>query len=356
MMQHARSLFAMTIVVALAQLAVGTLGVFAGAANDAGPSPAVKAMLADYEKRIAALEARLHRIERAVPDVDKRVDQIEKSAPAIDKRLDKLEKGESGATGQLGKFDKSVRALENRLAKLEKGLPVLENRVVKLEKNGPAIEARLGKVEKQLPTQAKEIATLRKDLTATNDRVGKLEAGLPEFTKRVAALNNQLPGIEKRFAGLEQLLPVGSVTLWWGPLGKIPQGWEICDGQRPATPGATLAGNKPDLLNRFVKGPAAGATATSALHRGGSDALTLTVAQLPSHTHTYDDVFVSDFSGNAEKEVKMVDVPYGYGVRERLDLDNKGWVRAGVTAATGGGKPFDNRPAFQEMFFIIRVK
>ena len=72
--------------------------------------------------------------------------------------------------------------------------------------------------------------------------------------------------------------PAGIITLWSGSSASIPGGWMLCDGTAPA----------PDLRDRFV----VGATSTYAVDATGgsttSGAHTLTTAEMPSHTHQYD--------------------------------------------------------------------
>lgn len=78
-----------------------------------------------------------------------------------------------------------------------------------------------------------------------------------------AAIASALPGA----------LPVGLITLWFGSIVSIPTGWTLCDG--------TLG--TPDLRDRFI----VGAGSTYAVNAtGGANTITLTTAQLPSHTHT----------------------------------------------------------------------
>jgi microcystin-dependent protein len=68
-------------------------------------------------------------------------------------------------------------------------------------------------------------------------------------------------------------VPSGVITLWSGSTASIPSGWVICDGTN----------NTPDLRDRFVVG-AGSSYAVDAT--GGSSSVTLSTAQMPSHTHT----------------------------------------------------------------------
>jgi microcystin-dependent protein len=62
--------------------------------------------------------------------------------------------------------------------------------------------------------------------------------------------------------------------IWKGAANQIPSGWVLCDGNN----------NTPDLRSRFVVGASAsGGYSVGA--QGGSDSVTLSTSQLPSHTH-----------------------------------------------------------------------
>lgn len=167
------------------------------------------------------------------------------------------------------------------------------------------------------------------------------------------------PALRKPQEGRYLDIPIGGVILWWGAKEDIPPGFELCDGQNPTTDGAALKGKKPDLRDRFVKGPQPDDGKTADLGTGGADRLDL------SHTHG---------SSNLTAQIGTHDQPFllSYKARGRGFKDAT-WELRGDSArrATGGpnsataiagetdpalNKAVDNRPAFQEMFFIIRVK
>lgn len=68
-------------------------------------------------------------------------------------------------------------------------------------------------------------------------------------------------------------LPSGAIAMWSGSVATVPEGWVLCDGENGA----------PDLRDRFVMGVAAGQDPGAT---GGGNSLTLTIGQMPAHTHT----------------------------------------------------------------------
>lgn len=68
--------------------------------------------------------------------------------------------------------------------------------------------------------------------------------------------------------------PIGGIIMWSGATSSIPSGWKLCDGTSPT----------PDLRGRFVVGASAGGGYAVA-DTGGSDQVTLTEAQLATHSH-----------------------------------------------------------------------
>jgi len=68
--------------------------------------------------------------------------------------------------------------------------------------------------------------------------------------------------------------PAGGIIIWSGSTAAIPSGWALCNG----------ASGTPDLRGRMIIG-AGGAYSVGAT--GGSASVTLSEANLPSHTHTF---------------------------------------------------------------------
>lgn len=68
-------------------------------------------------------------------------------------------------------------------------------------------------------------------------------------------------------------LPAGVITMWSGSIASIPAGWALCNG----------ASGTPDLRDRFVVGAG---TSYAPGNTGGANTVTLTEAQIPSHSHT----------------------------------------------------------------------
>tara|TARA_A100001234_G_scaffold221042_1_gene235598 strand:+ start:662 stop:1489 length:828 start_codon:yes stop_codon:yes gene_type:complete len=66
--------------------------------------------------------------------------------------------------------------------------------------------------------------------------------------------------------------PIGGIILWNGAIGSIPSNFRLCDGQN----------GTPDLRDRFIVGAGAGYAPGDT---GGSSQVTLTEAQLATHSH-----------------------------------------------------------------------
>jgi len=119
-------------------------------------------------------------------------------------------------------------------------------------------------------------------------------------------------------------IPAGAIIMWSGTIAAIPSGWQLCDGTN----------GSPDLRARFVRGAPAGQNPGGT---GGEDFHNLTIAEMPAHKHT-------------------TSVTYcGAGIGQLGMLPRKECPTDVETSSSGGGQPFDNRPAYYEVAFIYKL-
>ena len=157
----------------------------------------------------------------------------------------------------------------------------------------------------------------------------------------------------------------GMIMLWSGnTLSSIPDGWALCDGTSYTIDGETFW--TPDLRDRFVVGARADNGTQDDVHyntgeRGGSATITLTEDNMPAHTHTlsgqgqhsHDLIFKSTSAGATGKYV-------GIGVKldsavPLMSTTEYGGGHSHNVGNTGGGQPFDNRPPYYALAYIMKL-
>jgi len=117
-------------------------------------------------------------------------------------------------------------------------------------------------------------------------------------------------------------VPSGCILMWSGASSAIPSGWVICDGTN----------STPNLTGKFIK------SATTAGGTGGSSttgAHTLSIAEMPSHTHPYE-------GGSSSQGGQYWGINY-YG-------------KALNTSATGGGgsHTHTSEPEYFALIYIMK--
>lgn len=129
-------------------------------------------------------------------------------------------------------------------------------------------------------------------------------------------------------------IPSGIITMWSGTLDTIPNGWALCNGEN----------GTPDLRGRFVLCVTTdvddeGNTAHHLGETGGSEEVTLTTAQMPSHNH----------------DIQATLGVSGYS--EVLDIyksTNKG-MRFYSTGNSGSSQPHPNMPPYYVLAYIMKL-
>jgi microcystin-dependent protein len=168
-------------------------------------------------------------------------------------------------------------------------------------------------------------------------------------------------------------IPKGGIIMWSGS--SIPTGWSLCNGTN----------GTPDLRNKFIVGSG---TTYSIGASGGSESVTLSVAQMPIHTHaggtagshrhdfkplgtsreggnspshgilpkTCPNALDENDNNNCENEFspRFTDKPNPYDPETRHVMDYAGG-HSHTMSAQGGGQAHENRPPYYALAFIMRT-
>jgi microcystin-dependent protein len=173
-------------------------------------------------------------------------------------------------------------------------------------------------------------------------------------------------------AQLNSAVPTGFIGMWSGSLATIPTGWALCDG----------SGGRPDLRDRFIVG--AGSTYSIGA-TGGANSVSLTEANIPSHTHSFSGSGSSSEAGSHSHTIndpghthsyQSQTTPFiaGTGGSYNLSATTSSTGSAttgisinsagahthsitvtGVVGSTGSGTAHENRPPYFALAFIIKL-
>ena len=143
-----------------------------------------------------------------------------------------------------------------------------------------------------------------------------------------ANLTGTLPAIDgSNLTGI-QGIPTGMIMIWSGAANAIPSGFTLCDGNN----------STPDLRDRFVVGAqnsySVGAT-------GGSNTVTLTVSQIPSHNHSVTFPITAPQGGIPSNNV--------FGCNH----SSSGMTR--TSSSVGGGGSHENRPPYYALCYVMKT-
>jgi len=184
---------------------------------------------------------------------------------------------------------------------------------------------------------------------------------------------------------INNAMPVGGIILWSGA--TVPSGWALCNGQTVPKSDGTGNTTVPDLRDKFI---VASGGAYAIGNTGGNASNTLTVAQLPSHTHSGStDTQGSHAHGGGTSAIGDhqhslpnlggaqagsdnggvgIGVSNGYwgntqgptsaagGHSHTISTDTQGAHAHNITVGnTGSGAAIENRPPYYALALIIKV-
>ena len=159
---------------------------------------------------------------------------------------------------------------------------------------------------------------------------------------------------------------LGEIIMFAGNF--APRGWAFCDGQLlPINQnqalfsilGSTYGGDGrttfalPDLRGRFPLHPGSGPGLTSRNlgEKAGEEAVTLTVPDLPSHSHSQN---ASSGEGAFDSPQDAVPARPASGIPQYATGSNTTMSSAAI-GPTGGGRAHNNMPPYQGVHFIIAL-
>ena len=125
------------------------------------------------------------------------------------------------------------------------------------------------------------------------------------------------------------LVPKGAIIIWSGSVNNIPSGWALCDGTN----------GTPNLTDKFVLG--AGGK-YSVKDEGGKETHTLTVDEMPSHSHNFT-VYAYNVDSSGSGTLT--------GGTNKGNIDGQ---YSGVTEEIGSSKPHNNMPPYYALCYIMR--
>jgi len=171
--------------------------------------------------------------------------------------------------------------------------------------------------------------------------LGITVGGDTEMTPRVQV--GSVPYAFQSLSAVSGGVPAGTIVMWSGSIANIPNGWALCDGTN----------GTPDLRDRFVVGAG---NSYSVGETGGAISVTLTIDQMPSHSHsgttsTWNGMEFSQTSSHGGG-----DVYYGMGTIQYSNNILKGAQSHTVNVgAAGGDQPHENRPPYLSLAYIMKL-
>lgn len=215
-------------------------------------------------------------------------------------------------------------------------------------------------------------------LTRIEDGLSSVSSLVDTLLERINAVKSTADGnavkVKEHTTALQAasaaLAPIGAVVPFWGL--QEPAGWLLCKGQavsratykelfdvigtRSGAGNGSTTFNVPDLRESLIYGVGdSGSFAQTMGAAVGEKTHTLTVAEMPSHSHPLStDNQAHSFAWGTSGTVHLpVSAVGGAATGNQLYTQQGPW---NATAAAGGGRAFPMRPSGVVANYIIRAK
>ena len=144
----------------------------------------------------------------------------------------------------------------------------------------------------------------------------------------------------------------GMIVMWSGTAETIPEGWAICDGTN----------GTPNLIDKFIK------ASNEANNTGGNKEITLSINQLPSHSHTLSGTLTTTTNGGhshsyqsasygsaAPGENQILSKSQQYSTGHAGDHDHTMDLSGGRISDVGNGDKINIEPEYYSLIFIMKL-
>jgi microcystin-dependent protein len=196
------------------------------------------------------------------------------------------------------------------------------------------------------------------NITGPTQITGTVTTNAIQMTNGTISGVNTINGVAYPPATTQGNIPVGGIIMWSGTSTNLPQGFALCDGGTYTISGGSSRVT-PDLRGRFIMGATYATSGTirynnttgpttlptdengtivPALYTnqsGGEIKHTLTIDEMPAHTHNYSQPIGDDNNGL-----------YGGSYWEPGTT---------TTSSTGGSQAHNNMPQYYVLAFIMRI-
>lgn len=216
---------------------------------------------------------------------------------------------------------------------------------------------------------ANETRITAADLIHIEDGISAATQGVTNLETKVAGqpaeILKQVQDIAQGIrTALDKAIPVGTIAMFGAE--RDPEGWMRCDGRlldRNAyaklfsvigtAHGFTNSSNfrLPDIRERSVVGSG---TKYSIGDKGGNAAVTLSINQMPAHTHQIGEV--EDQDRRFQSRTSGQDIGIGTsGYTYLTSTGNNAGGRSPIATSVGGSQPVDIRSPYIGLPYIIKV-